>query len=112
MREPDFERTVACLAPRGRMIIMAGREARPPFPVGPFYVKGCSLFGFAMFNATPEEQRTCSMDINRWLAEGRLKARIDRVLPLAEAAAAHRLQEDNTLHKAGTLAGKIVLRCG
>ena len=38
------------------------------------------------------------------------KPNIDRVLPLSAAAAAHRLQEENTLHKAGTLAGKIVLR--
>src|SRR5512135_327666 len=43
VREPDFDRTVALLAPRGRMIIMAGRDARPPFLVGPFYVKDCSL---------------------------------------------------------------------
>jgi len=91
------------------MIIMAGREARPAFPVGPFYVKGCTLKGFAMFQATPDEQRVCAGDINRWLAEGKLKARIDRVLPLSETVAAHALQEDNTLRKAGTLSGKIVL---
>jgi NADPH2:quinone reductase len=109
-REPDFDRLVAALAPRGRMILMAGREARPAFPVGPFYVKGCSLHGFAMFAATPEEQSACALDINRWLSEGRLHPRIDRVLPLEQAAAAHRLQEENTLHKAGTLSGKIVLR--
>ena len=92
------------------MIIMAGRDARPPFPVGPFYVKGCSLYGFAMFNATPDEQRACSEDINRWLAEGKLRPKIDRVLPLSQTAAAHKLQEENTIGKAGTLAGKIVLR--
>jgi NADPH2:quinone reductase len=109
LREPNFERTVPLLAPRGRMIVMAGREARPVFPVGPFYVKDCSLFGFAMFNATPDEQRASASDINRWLASGQLKPRIDRVLPLAEAAEAHRLQEENTLQKAGTLTGKIVL---
>ncbi|HJT35776.1 MAG TPA: NADPH:quinone reductase, partial [Pirellulales bacterium] len=109
MREPNFERTVPLLAPRGRMILMAGREARPVFPVGPFYVKDCALFGFAMFNAPPDEQRAAADDINRWLAAGKLKPRIDRVLPLAKAAEAHRLQEENTLHKAGTLAGKIVL---
>jgi NADPH2:quinone reductase len=73
-------------------------------------VKGCSLFGFAMFNATPEEQRAAANDINRWLTEEKLKAQIDRILPLSEAAAAHRLQEDNTINKAGTLAGKIVLK--
>lgn len=110
LRDPDFDRAVGHLAARGRMVLMAGREARPPFPVGPFYVKGCSLFGFAMFNATPDEQRAAALDINRWLIEEKLKANIDRILPLADAAAAHRLQEDNTLHKAGTLAGKIVLK--
>jgi NADPH2:quinone reductase len=111
LREPDFDQTVALLAPRGRMVLMAGREARPPFPVGPFYVKGCRLYGFAMFNATPEEQRNAAADINRWTFEGKLRPRIDRVLPLDQAAAAHRLQEENTIGGAGTLAGKIVVRC-
>ena len=110
LREPDFDRTVKLLAPRGRMILMAGREARPVFPVGPFYVKGCSLHGFAMFNATSEEQRAAAEAINRWLVEGKLKANIDRILPLSEAAAAHRLQEESTLRKTGALSGKIVLR--
>ena len=86
LREPDFDRAVGHLATRGRMILMAGREARPQFPVGPFYVKGCSLHGFAMFNATPDEQRAAAEELNRWLAEGKVKARIDRVLPLSQAA--------------------------
>ena len=111
-REPDFERTIPLLAKRARFILMAGREARPAFPVGPFYTRDCSLHGFAMFNATPDEQRAAADDINRWLAGGQFKPRIDRVLPLSETAAAHRLQEDNTLRQAGTLAGKIVLRPG
>ena len=109
-REPDFERTVTLLAMHGRMILMAGREAKPLFPVGSFYVKCCALHGFAMFNTSAEEQRACAGDINRWLAEGRLHARIDRVLPLAQTAEAHRWQEENTIGKKGTLAGKIVLR--
>jgi NADPH2:quinone reductase len=108
-REPDFQKTVPLLARRGRMIVMAGRQAQPVFPVGPFYVNDLSLFGFAMFNATPQEQRRCADDINRWLAEKKLHALIGRTLPLSEATAAHRLQEENTLQKAGTLAGKIVL---
>jgi NADPH2:quinone reductase len=109
LREPDFDRTVSLLAPRGRMIVIAGRDARPPFPVGPFYVKGCRLYGFAIFNATTEELRTAADDVNRYLAAGKLKPCIDRVLPLAEIATAHRLQEDSTIGKSGTLAGKIVL---
>jgi NADPH2:quinone reductase len=108
-REPDFEKTIPLLSKRGRMVVMAGRQARPQFPVGPFYTKDLSLYGFAMFNATPEEQRRCAEDINRWLAEKKLHAVIGRTFPLSEAAAAHRLLEENTLHKAGTLTGKIVL---
>src|SRR5436190_6550339 len=110
VREPDFDKIVSYLGERGRIILMAGRDARPPFPVGPFYVKGCSLHGFVVFKATAEEQRACADDINHWLTAGKLKAHISRVLPLAQAAAAHKLQEENTLQTAGTLAGKIVLK--
>ena len=109
LREQNFVRAVEHLAPRGRIIVMAGRESRPMFPVGPFYVKDGSMHGFAMFNAPADEQRKCAAEINRWLAKGRLRAHIDRVLPLKEAAAAHRLQEESTLHRKGTLSGKIVL---
>lgn len=110
VREPEFEKLVPLLAERGRIILMAGRDAKPTFPVGPFYVKGCSLLGFVMFKATPAEQRICAGDISRWLASGRLKAHIGKVLPLAQAAEAHRLQEENTLRKSNTLCGKIVLK--
>jgi NADPH:quinone reductase len=110
LREPNFERAVPLLATRGRLIVMAGRDARPALPVGPFYVKDCSLFGFAMFNATPSEQRASAEDINQWLVEGTLKPRIDRVLPLSQAAEGHRLQEESTVQKTGGLAGKIVLK--
>ena len=108
-REPDFDVAVAAMKERGRMILMAGRDARPPFPVGPFYVKECSLKGMVMFKATPLEVAESAHEINRWLAEGRLKANISHTLPLAEAAEAHRLQEAATLKGAGNLAGKIVL---
>ena len=110
LREPNFERSIPLLALRGRIVVMAGRAARPPFPVGPFYTNDCALHGFAMFNATAEEQDRAANDINRWMAEGRLKARIDRILPLSKAAESHRLQEESTIHNTGALAGKIVLK--
>ncbi len=108
-REPDFDAIVANMAERGRIILMAGRDARPQFPVGPFYVKECSLHGFVMFKATPEELLECAVDINAWLEDGRLKPQIGKRMQLADAAEAHRMQEQNTLEKAGTLQGKIVL---
>lgn len=110
LRDPDFERTVPLLAMRGRMVLMAGRDARPAFPVGPFYVKDCSLHGFAMFNASTGELGVAAEAIHDWMTSGKLKARIDRVLPLAQTAEAHRLQEESTIQKSGALAGKIVLR--
>jgi NADPH2:quinone reductase len=110
LREPDFERAIPLLAMRGRMLVMAGRDARPVFPVGPFYVKDCSLHGFAMFNATAEEQAAAAADIGQWMAEGKLRSHIDRVMPLWQAAEAHRLQEESTIKKSGALSGKIVLK--
>jgi NADPH:quinone reductase len=108
-REPDLVRTVDLTARRGRIVLIAGRQAQPPFPVGPFYTRDLSLFGFAMFNATPQEQRVCAEDINRWLADKKLHVTIGHTFRLPEAAEAHRLQEQNTIGKAGTLTGKIVL---
>ena len=108
-REPDFFKIVDLMAPRGRIIIMAGRTAQPLFPVGPFYVKGLTLTGFAMFNATPDEQRRCANDINAWLASGKLKSHIGAAFPLSKAAEAHKLLEENTLKGIGTLSGKVIL---
>ena len=110
IRDPDFHLAVAQLAENGRMIVMAGRDASPEFPVGPFYVKQCSLHGFVMFKASSADQRTCAEDINRWTADGRLLPNIDRVLGLSETAAAHQLQEDHTIAGTGELSGKLVLR--
>ncbi len=109
LREPNFEQAVEMMAGRGRMIVMAGRDARPAFPVGPFYVKGCSLHGFVMFLATAEEQRSAADDINLWMADDKLRPKVDRVMPLSEAAEAHRIQEESTVGGSGQTAGKIVL---
>jgi NADPH2:quinone reductase len=108
-REPDLGRIVELVRQRGRVVLIAGRQAKPTFPVGPFYVKDLSLYGFAIFNASAEEQRHCAEDINRWLQEKKLRVEIGKTFPLSEAAAAHRLLEENTLQKAGTLSGKIIV---
>lgn len=108
-RDPDFDLAVGLLADRGRMVVMAGRDARPPFPVGPFYVKGCRLLGFAMFKADAVTQAAAAVDINRWLSRGRLRVPVDRVLPLERTAEAHALQESATVGRSGALAGKIVI---
>ncbi|MBX3440083.1 MAG: zinc-binding dehydrogenase, partial [Planctomycetaceae bacterium] len=67
------------------------------------------LIGFAMFNASPDEQRRAADEMNRWAAAGQWRPLVGATFPLSEAAAAQRLQEENTLHKQGTLTGKVVL---
>lgn len=111
-REPNLEVAVHLLRKGGRMILMAGRAAMPALPLGAFYPRNCSLLGFAMFNATPEEQRRAADDINRWAEAGQLRPVVGRVFPLAEAAEAERFLEQNTLGGAGTLSGKVVIAVG
>jgi NADPH:quinone reductase len=111
-REPTLDRAVPMMAMRGRIILMAGRTSRPEMPVGPFYIKDLRLLGMTIFNATPDEQRACAKGIRALAEQGGWHPQIGKTLPLSEAAAAHRLQEENTLHKKGSLTGKIVLTVG
>ena len=109
-REPDFNLAVESLAERGRMIVMAGRDATPTFPVGPFYVKECTLSGFVMFKASPKEMKECATDINHWMADGKLKSNIGATFTIDQMVEAHRLQEQATLHQTAQLMGKIVIQ--
>jgi NADPH2:quinone reductase len=109
-REPNLDVAVPLLRKRGRMILMAGRVARPTLPLGAFYPRDCSLLGFAVFNSSPAEQDRCADDIVRWVEAGLLRPLIGRVYSLAEAQQAERDLEDNTLNHAGTLHGKIAIK--
>lgn len=108
-REPDFDTAVELMAPRGTMVLMAGRDARPEFPVGPFYVKQCKLIGFVMFKGTSDELAAAAADINQWLSDGKIQANIATTMPLAESAQAHQLQQSATVDGTADLPGKIVL---
>ena len=108
-REPMFDRAIGLLADGGRIVLMAGRDARTPFPVGPFYVKGCRMVGFAMFKADWRLQAAAALDINRWMAAGRLRVPIARVLPLDQTSLAHALHEASTVARIGVLDGKLVI---
>ncbi len=108
-RQPDFDPLVAALAERGTLVLMAGREARPPFPVGPFYIKQCRMLGVVMFKATPAELNKAATDISAWLADGTLRAPIAVRFPLSQTAIAHRLQQAATVDLSQELLGKIVL---
>ncbi len=103
--DPDFAATVPLLAPRGRMIVTAGLNARPSVPVGALYTRDASLLGFAVTNATASDLERSARRINTALADGTLTPRIGARLALSEAAEAHRLLE----RKDTSLRGRIVL---
>ncbi len=109
LRTPEPERVIPLMSRRGRIVVMAGRNARPVLPVGPLYVADLRILGFAMFNASPEEQRQSAEAINLAGIASKFQPIIGRRFALNESVAAHQLQEDNTLHGAGTLTRKIVV---
>ncbi|MCA8988228.1 MAG: NADPH:quinone reductase [Planctomycetaceae bacterium] len=109
LRTPNIARTIPWMNKRGRIIVMAGREAQLQFPLGPFYVNDLKLIGFAMFNASAEEQQQLALRINQMLENGSLKIPIGKRIPLSEAATAHQLQEGKTLRGEAEFFGKIVV---
>lgn len=94
----DLPTTVGLLAPRGRVVLLAGVHSRPTLPVGPLYMKDCSLLGFVISHATSSELAEAARTINRLLAAGVLRPRSTETLPLSAAAEAHRRMEAGELH--------------
>lgn len=99
----DLERTVPLLAQRGRIVLAAGMKARPVLPAGPLYTRDASVVGFAISNASVADLAAAARAINEALASGALRTRIAQVLPLRDAATAHRLQEDPSQRPSGRL---------
>jgi NADPH2:quinone reductase len=89
-----FEKSLNSLRPRG-LLALFGQSSGPvpPFDPGILNAKG-SLFmtrpSLGHYVATRDELLWRAGDVLQWLDSGKLKVRIDRTYPLAEAAAAHR----------------------
>ncbi len=79
------------------------------FRWGRFTSKSVSSKGSWCFKAPADEIQIAAEDMNRWMADGSLRANISHQLPLDDAAEAHFLQEHSTIHGTSRLAGKIVL---
>jgi NADPH:quinone reductase-like Zn-dependent oxidoreductase len=94
----DLPTLVGLLAPRGRIVLLAGAATRPVLPVGPLYLNGCSVAGFVISHATVTELAAASTEVNRLLGAGVLRPREVEELPLSEAAQAHRRMENGELH--------------
>lgn len=88
-----FDASLNSLAPRGYMALF-GQSSGAVSPLDPQILnsKG-SLFltrpTLAHYITTPEEFRWRSSDILNWISEGKLKVRIARTFPLAQAGEAH-----------------------
>jgi NADPH2:quinone reductase len=103
-----FEKSLNSLRPRGCLVLFGFASGSvPPFDPALLGVKGSLVLtrpGLNQYIATREELLSRAEAVFGWLTEGAVTLRIDRVLPLEEAAEAHRALEGR-----GT-AGKIVLR--
>jgi NADPH2:quinone reductase len=102
-----FMGSLDCLRRRGLMALF-GQSSGPVPPMDPSILnqKG-SLFltrpTLAHYVATPDELRHRAGDLFAWMADGSLRLRIDRALPLADAPEAHRALE------ARETTGKVLL---
>ncbi|HTR82795.1 MAG TPA: quinone oxidoreductase [Bacteroidota bacterium] len=92
-----FEKSLSSLKPRGYMVLFGQSSGRvQPFDPQVLNAKG-SLFltrpTLAHYVATREELLHRSKDLFDWIGEGKLKIRIGRKFPLAQAAEAHNYLE-------------------
>ena len=102
-----FEGSLNCLRPRGMLVLFGGSSGPvPPFdPIqlnskGSLFLTRPSLWHYV---ATREELEWRAGDVLRWVADGRLKLRMEHVYELADVA---RAQSDVEARKT---AGKILL---
>jgi NADPH2:quinone reductase len=102
-----FEKSLNCLRPRG-LLALFGQSSGPVPLFDPTILNGKgSLFltrpSLGHYVLTREELLWRAGDVLSWVASGKLRLRIDRTYPLADAAAAHRDLESRKT------AGKLVL---
>jgi NADPH2:quinone reductase len=102
--QTTFDKSLDCLRPRGYLVLF-GQSSGPvsPFDPGKLAAKG-SLYltrpTLAHYTLDRKELLQRANDLFNWTAAGKLKLRIDKMLPLAEAAKAHRdLEERKTTGK-------------
>jgi NADPH:quinone reductase len=103
-----FDKSLDCLRPRGMMVLFGQSSGRvPPIDLQILNLKG-SLFvtrpTLGHYTATRQELVARAGDVLGAVGRGDLGVRIDRVLPMAEAAEAHRLLESRAT------SGKLLLQ--
>jgi NADPH2:quinone reductase len=92
-----FAKSLNCLRPRGGLAIF-GFSSGPVTPIDPAILgaKG-SLYltrpGLNQYIATREELLMRTRDVFAWLGDGRMKLKIEREYPLADASESHKALE-------------------
>ena len=105
--QTTFDKSLECLKPRGYMVLF-GQSSGPVAPFDParLAARG-SLFltrpSLAHYSLDRAELLKRASDIFNWTAAGKLKVRIDKSFPMAEAAEAHRQLEGRKT------TGKVIL---
>lgn len=102
-----FQRSLACLAARG-MLVLFGQSSGVVPPIDPSALAARSLFltrpSLHHYTQDRAELLTRANEVLALAAQGKLAVTIDRVLPLEQATEAHRLLESRAT------SGKLLLR--
>jgi NADPH2:quinone reductase len=106
--QATFTKGLDCLKMRG-MMVHYGQSSGPvpPFDTRVLSAKGSLYLArptLASHIAKQDELAWRAGDVFRWIAEGKLKLRIEQEYPLSDAAQAHRALESRKT------AGKLLLR--
>jgi len=105
--QATFLKGLDCLKPRGMMVHFGVSSGQiEPFDTRGLTSRGSLFLARPTLNthiSDPKELAWRSGDVFRWIAEGKLRLRIDREYPLAEAAQAHRDLEGRKT------SGKVIL---
>ena len=102
-----FEKSLRSLAPRGTLVLF-GQSSGPVEPFDPQVLNQLgSLFltrpTLGHYIATSEELLARANEVLGWVADGSLRLRVDREVPLSQAAEAHRALESRAT------TGKVLL---
>ena len=91
-----FDKSIACLAQRGYMVLY-GQASGPVPQISPSILARKSLFltrpSLGVYTATREELLQRAGDVLGWVQSGKLELRIHGKFPLSDAAEAHRQLE-------------------
>lgn len=104
-----LERNITSLAPGGRLVVIGMQGGvKAEIDLASLLRRNGTLHATTLRGRTPEQKAEICAEVERhvwpWIAAGIVKPVIGRVMPLTDAADAHRALE------AGEVTGKIVLR--